>query len=98
VRFLVERGYTTQYDYTLQALKTIHAGGWRSDFDPEDTLRYYALRLREAGMIKSSPDKIIARGTDWRFLSEVRRDRTAIASSAFCSIQRTASSPTSSEV
>jgi NitT/TauT family transport system substrate-binding protein len=98
VRFLVERGYTTQYDYTLQALKTIHAGGWRSDFDPEDTLRYYALRLREAGMIKSSPDKIIARGTDWRFLSEVRRDRTAIASSAFCSIQRVASSPTSSEV
>ena len=102
VRFLVDQGYTTQYDYTLQALKTIHAGGWRFDYDPEDALRYYALRLREAGMIRSSPDKIITRGTDWRFLSEVRLDRTATASaaaasSAFCSIPRDASSPTASE-
>ena len=97
VRFLVERGYTTQYDYTLQAVSTIHAGGWRFDYDAEDTLRYYSLRLREAGMIKSSPDKIIARGTDWRFLGEVRRDRTATASSAFCPIPRVASSPTASE-
>jgi len=102
VRFLVDREYTTQYDYTLAALKTIRAGGWRFDYDAEDTLRYYALRLREAGMIRSSPDKIIARGTDWRFLSEVRLDRTATASaaaasSAFCSIPRDASSPTASE-
>jgi NitT/TauT family transport system substrate-binding protein len=97
VRFLVEREYTTQYDYTLAALKTIHAGGWRFDYDAEDTLRYYALRLREAGMIKSSPDKIIARGTDWRFLSEVRRDRTATATAAFCLIPRAASAPTASE-
>jgi NitT/TauT family transport system substrate-binding protein len=86
VHFLVDQGYTTQYDYTLQAVTTIHAGGWRADYDAEDTLRYYALRLYEAGMIRSSPDAIIARGTDWRFLSEVRRDRTATASSAFCPI------------
>jgi NitT/TauT family transport system substrate-binding protein len=92
VRFLVDQGYTTEYDYTLQAVSTIHAGGWRADYDAEDTLRYYALRLYEAGMIRSSPDEIIARGTDWRFLSEVRRDRAStasIASSAFwCPIQR----------
>jgi len=25
-------------------------------------------------MIKSSPDKIIATGTDWRFLKEVRKE------------------------
>jgi NitT/TauT family transport system substrate-binding protein len=81
VRFLVDQGYTTQYDYTLQAVTTIHAGGWRAEYDAEDTLRYYALRLYEAGMIRSSPDNIIARGTDWRFLAEVRRDRAS-----FCSI------------
>jgi NitT/TauT family transport system substrate-binding protein len=97
VRFLVDKGYTSQYDYTLQAVSTIHAGGWRVDYDPEDTLRYYALRLREAGMIRSSPEKIIARGTDWRFLTEVRRGRTATASAAFCSIHRAVSSPSSSE-
>ena len=96
VRFLVDKGYTSQYDYTLEAVRTIHAGGWRGDYDPEDTLRYYALRLREAGMIRSSPEKIIARGTDWRFLTEVRRDRTATASAAFCSIYRAATSPSSS--
>ena len=46
---------------------------WR-DYDPEDTMRFYALRLREAGMIKSSPSKIIADGTDWRFLNELKRE------------------------
>ena len=43
-------------------------------YDPEDTIRFYALRLREAGMLKSSPAKIIADGADWRFLNEVRRE------------------------
>jgi hypothetical protein len=33
-----------------------------------------SLRLHEAGMIKSSPDKIIADGADWSFLREVRRE------------------------
>jgi NitT/TauT family transport system substrate-binding protein len=46
---------------------------WR-EYDPEDTVRFYALRLREVGMIKSSPQKIIADGTDWRFLNELKRE------------------------
>jgi NitT/TauT family transport system substrate-binding protein len=46
---------------------------WR-DYDPEDTVRFYALRLHKAGMIKSTPAKIIARGSDWRFFHEVRRE------------------------
>ena len=33
-----------------------------------------ALRLHEAGMIKSSPQKIIADGADWRFLDELKRE------------------------
>ncbi len=49
---------------------------WR-EFDPEDTIRCYALRLRETGLIKSSPQKIIADGTDWRFLDEVKRELKA---------------------
>ena len=48
--------------------------GWRGRTDPEDTLRFYALRLREAGMLKSNPAKIIADAADWRFLNEVRRE------------------------
>jgi NitT/TauT family transport system substrate-binding protein len=46
---------------------------WR-DYHPEDTLRFYALRLREAGMIKSTPQEIIERGSDWRFLNELKRE------------------------
>ena len=83
VRYLVEHGYTTQRSETLEAVRTIHAAGWPAAYDAEDTLRYCALRLREAGMIRRSPDKIIARGTDWRFLAEVRRDRSTAASAPF---------------
>jgi NitT/TauT family transport system substrate-binding protein len=55
----------------VQALKEIPYGKWR-EFNPEDTVRYYALRLHELGMIESSPQEIIARNTDWRFLKELR--------------------------
>jgi NitT/TauT family transport system substrate-binding protein len=46
---------------------------WR-EYDPEDSVRFYALRLHEGGMIKSTPQKILAQGTDWRFLNELRRE------------------------
>jgi len=45
-----------------------------TSWNPEDTVRCYALRLHEAGMIKSSPQKIIAQGTDWRFLNELKKE------------------------
>ena len=35
------------------------------------------LRLREAGIIKSTPQKIIAENTDWRFLNELKRELKA---------------------
>ena len=72
-RFLVDKGYTQGYDFALQALKDIPYAKWR-EYDPEDTVRFYALRLHEAGMIKSSPQKILAQGTDWRFLKELKRE------------------------
>jgi NitT/TauT family transport system substrate-binding protein len=40
-------------------------------------MRFYALRLREVGMINSTPNKIIAQGTDWRFLNELKRELKA---------------------
>ena len=36
-------------------------------------MRFYALRLRKAGMIESHPQKLIAQGTDWRFLNELKK-------------------------
>jgi NitT/TauT family transport system substrate-binding protein len=70
---IVDGGFTTRYDYALQTLKEIPYAKWR-EYDPEDTIRFYALRLREAGMIKSNPNKIIAQGTDWRFFNELKRE------------------------
>jgi NitT/TauT family transport system substrate-binding protein len=49
---------------------------WR-EYDAEDTFRYYALRLHEMGFVKASPQKIIADGTDWRFLNELKRELKA---------------------
>ncbi len=72
-RLLVEKGYTKSYDYALQTVKEVPYDKWR-EYDPEDTLRFYTLRLHEAGMIKSSPQKIIAQGTDWRFLNELKKE------------------------
>jgi len=72
-RRLVDGGFTDRYDYALQTLTELPYDKWR-DYDPEDTVRFYALRLREAGMTKSSPQKIIADGTDWHFLNELKRE------------------------
>jgi NitT/TauT family transport system substrate-binding protein len=75
-QLLVDRGYAKRYDYALQALSEIRYDVWR-DYDPQDTLRFYALRLHEAGLIQSSPQKLIAEHTDWRFLDELKRELKA---------------------
>ena len=72
-RLLVERGVVKDYDYALQTVKELPYARWR-DYDSEDTLRFYALRLHEAGMIKSSPQKIIAQGSELRFINELRKE------------------------
>jgi NitT/TauT family transport system substrate-binding protein len=75
-RQLVDGGFTPRYDYALETLKQLPYDKWR-DYDPDDTLRFYAVRLHEAGMIKSTPQKIIADATDWRFLNELKRELRA---------------------
>jgi NitT/TauT family transport system substrate-binding protein len=72
---LADRGLAARYDYTLQTLSE-NGYKWR-EYDAEDTIRFYALRLRDVGLIKSSPQKIIANGTDWRFLDELKRELKA---------------------
>ncbi len=48
----------------------LHQGLVAAEPPPETT----RLRLHEVGMIKSVPQKIIAEGTDWRFLNEIKRE------------------------
>jgi NitT/TauT family transport system substrate-binding protein len=75
-QFLVDKGFTPRYDYALQTLQDIPYAKWR-EYDPEDTIRFYALRLHEAGMIKGSPQRIIAQGTNWRILNELKKELKA---------------------
>ena len=75
-RAFLDRGFQTREDYALQAIKEIPYGRWR-EYNPEETLRFYALRLREAGMVKGAPQKILSEGTDWRFLTELKKELKA---------------------
>lgn len=75
-RVLMDKGFAKNYEYALDAMKEIAYVKWR-EYDPEDTMRFYALRMQEVGMIKSSPQKIIAQGTDWRFLKELKKELKA---------------------
>jgi NitT/TauT family transport system substrate-binding protein len=73
---LVNGGWTPQYDYALQTLTEVPYDRWR-EFDPEDTMRFFALRLHEVGFIESSPNALLAEGTDWRFVNELKRELKA---------------------
>jgi NitT/TauT family transport system substrate-binding protein len=73
---LVDGGFAARYDYALQTIEEVPYDLWR-DYDSEDTLRFYALRLHEAGMLNSNPNTILAEGTDWRFVNELKRELKA---------------------
>ncbi len=49
-----DRSYTKQYSVALQLMKDLPYAKWR-DYDPEDTVRFYGLRLYELGMVRSHP-------------------------------------------
>jgi NitT/TauT family transport system substrate-binding protein len=73
---LVDGKFTDQYDVAEQALSEIPYTAWR-DYDAEDTFRFYALRLREAGIIKSNPNELLAAGADWGHFEELKRELKA---------------------
>lgn len=70
---MVERGFIESYDNALQTLQDVPYG--RSyELDPEDAVRFYALRLREVGMIKNAPESIISKGVDLSLLNELKKE------------------------
>lgn len=68
-----DKGYEPRYEIGLEVVQSLPYRRWR-EANHEDTLRFLALRLHEVGMIRTSPQKLIARGTDWRFLNELKRE------------------------
>ena len=77
VRQMAERGFIKlRYESALQALNEIPWDTWR-EFDPEDSMRFYALWMHEFGKLDATPNRLIAEGTDWRFLDELKRELKA---------------------
>jgi NitT/TauT family transport system substrate-binding protein len=75
-RRLVDAGFTPKYDYALQTIREQPYELWH-EYDSEDSLRFYALRLHEAGMLRTSPNALLADGADWRFVNELKRELKA---------------------
>ncbi len=63
----------TEYPSILRALKDIPYSKWR-EYNPEDTIRFYALRMRDIGMIESNPKQFIEEHTDWRFMNALKKE------------------------
>lgn len=75
-RYLVAKGWDSRYEVALEVVKEVPYRRWR-EANPEDTIRFHGLRLHEVGMIKSTPQKLIAKGTDWRFLDQLKKELKA---------------------
>jgi len=74
-RILLERGIIkeAEFKYIVQDLKETPYYKWR-DYNPEDTIRFYALRLHELGITQLSPQEIIDQNTDWRYLKSLKKE------------------------
>jgi NitT/TauT family transport system substrate-binding protein len=72
-RALMARSGDKNFGFALDSVKEIGYGTWR-DYQAEDTMRYWALRLREFGFIKSDPKKLLAQSTDWRFIEQLKKE------------------------
>ncbi|MFZ2650225.1 MAG: ABC transporter substrate-binding protein [Burkholderiaceae bacterium] len=72
-RALTDRGLLTDYERSAQTLRDLPYKRWR-EYDSADSLRFYALRLHEGGLIKSNPQKLLAQGTNWRFIEQLKRE------------------------
>ena len=73
---MLDRGFAPTYDVALQTMKDVPFARWR-EYDPEDAVRFWSLRLHEAGLIKSTPEKVISQGTNWRFFNELKQELKA---------------------
>ena len=72
-RDIVVKGYEARFEVSLEVIQSLSYDRWRTH-DPEDSLRFYGVRLHEVGMIKTNPQKLIATGSDWRFLNQLKKE------------------------
>jgi NitT/TauT family transport system substrate-binding protein len=73
---LSEKLYEPRYPIWLGVMNGVDYARWRVA-TPQDTIRFFAWRLHEIGVVKSDPSRLVAEGTDWRFLNEFKRELKA---------------------
>ena len=72
-RTLADRGILSDYASSATTLKELPYRRWR-EYDSADSLRFFALRLHEAGLVRTAPKKLLAQGADWRFIEQIKRE------------------------
>ncbi len=74
-RTLIDMGIRKESEYQpiVNSLREIPYAKWNL-YNPEDTIRFYGLRLKELGMTKHTPKEIIAQNTDWSFLNSLKSE------------------------
>jgi len=60
-------------EFMVQSLREIPYDKWRH-YSPEDTIRFWALRLKEIGLIKYSPQEYISKNTDWSHIASLKKE------------------------
>ena len=60
-RRLVDGGFAKHYDYALETIRELPYEFWH-EYDPADSLRFYALRLHEGGHDQVEPERAPRRG------------------------------------
>ena len=75
-RTVVANDFPAEYEIALQVFSEIPYALWRN-VDPEDTLRFYALRMHKLGLIETAPEALVTKAGNWRFLHELQRELKA---------------------
>lgn len=75
-KYIVAKGYEKNYDIALEVVRSLSFDRWRT-YSLEDSLRFYALRLHEVGMIKMTPQRVVEQGTNLRFVDELKKELKA---------------------
>ena len=75
-RSVIENGFPTDYETALQVFEELPYAPWR-EYDPEDTLRFFALRMHKLGLIDKAPETLVSEVSDWRFFNELKRELKA---------------------
>ena len=73
---LADRKVASSVEQAHHVLSLLPYHSWRS-YDPVDSMRFYALRLREAGLITQTPQEILDRGSDWRIINALKKEMPA---------------------